>query len=320
MAPEPAQANGTVDADQTVAETPTDQPALQQEQPKQPFLPSPLLSMRLRASTSALPPTHSACPTAYFLRHATDTPLPKRAAANEMEAALSWGLLPAGPSFASLNQLLAGVLLPWLAAHGSNGGASAAVADGAATAGKADSPSVPLAGLAAAASKLCRQVEAGSQHLGGEVALPLPTGMDLHSALPEALASDEAAVLACEQCVVEWARLVGAMLEREAAAQPQGRGPLAELQHWQRRATVYGSLHEQLGLPAAAAVVEVVARGSSDPGLLASFRAQVRVGALDWLGGGPHEGRSASVRVPLCARLVPPPARPAGLGAGARHA
>lgn len=255
--------------------------AQQSEQPEpspKPAPPLPLQPPRLHATAGALPSAHLACPTAFFLRRAPGTPLPMAAAGEEMEAALSWGLLPAGPSIASLHQLLAGVLLPWLAAHGGGSAAGGGEGTGSCSAAGAASASAsaPLAGLAAAASKFCQQVEAASKQLGADVALPLPPGLDLLAAPPEALAADEAAVLACEHCVVEWARLVGATLAREAAAQPQGRGPLAELHHWQRRAAAYGSLHEQLGLPAAAAAIEVVARGSLDPGVLASFRAQVR--------------------------------------------
>lgn len=206
----------------------------------------------------SLPACYLAYPTVYFLRSGCQGPL-EPLAAESVDSQVRYGLLPSGPSVSSLHQLSA-VLVAWLEAQQRS------------SSGASHGQQVAADLLAAAAHKVMRQAEQAVKQLGTELELTLPVGVDLNQ--PATLASSEEAVLVCERCVVGWVQVVTAALQQEAQRQPQGHGPLAELQHWQRRAAVYGRLHEQLGLPAVQAVVEVVQRGSLDQGLLASFHTQ----------------------------------------------
>lgn len=174
-------------------------------------------------------------------------------------------LLPGCPSLSGLNHLLAHVLAPWLAAQQPDGSSTSS------------EPTFTAATeLLATTHKLAAQAAACAKHLRSEVALALPTlppGVDL--ADPASAAGSEEAVLACERCMEEWVGLCTGVLQRESAACPANRGPLAELDLWQNRAEAYGGLLEQLSVPAVRRVQEVVERGSMDANLAASFRAQL---------------------------------------------
>lgn len=221
----------------------------------------------LRASTGPLSAAGQGCPTVYFLRRGRATvALPLEG----IESELSYGLLPAGPSIGSLQQLLAAVALPWLAAQQESAASSGQ--HGAVSWHPSGGRHSRLDDLAAATQKFVGQVEQAVKQLGAEVELPLPQGVDLTN--PRAAAASEESVLVCERCMVEWVRVMTATLQREGQMQPQGRGPLAELHHWQRRSAAYNSLHEQLSLPVIHAAVEVVQHGSLDQSLLASFKTQ----------------------------------------------
>lgn len=224
---------------------------------------------------TSLPAELAGCPTVHLVRTAAGSaPLQL---GEELEAGVSCTLLPGGPSLASLHQLLALVVAPWLAAQhsGSGGEASSAAAIGLAA---GDDPAAAAAAdLLAASRKLAAQAAACAKHLHSEVAVALPSlppGLSLLGD-PAAAAASEEAVLACERCMEEWVGQVAGVLQREGGARPAGRGPLAELDLWRRRADAYGALLEQLGVPAVCGAQAIVERGSSDANLAASFRGQL---------------------------------------------
>lgn len=250
----------------------------------------------------AMPPHLAGCPAVYLARSATGSSSSNALTTEEgLASQVSATLLPDGPSLSSLHQLLQLVVAPWLAAYQPGSGLSSQPSTGRQqrpartnihSAGRAVSGSngasqgdavsaanVPEATLPAAAEmlaathKLAGLVAAASKHLRSEVAVRLPAGVDLADI--EVAAASEEAVLACEQCVEEWVLLTTAALQREAAAKPEGRGPLAELESWRARAEAYGGLLEQLSVPAVQAVADILQRGSTDTVLAASFRAQL---------------------------------------------
>ena len=188
------------------------------------------------------------------------------------EAAAAAVLLPEGPSLTSLHQLLQHVVAPLLAAQQQDEQDQPGLkqpAGGAAAASTAE--------LLAATHRFAAQVAAAAKHCSSEAAvvrLPvLPPGLDL--ADTAAAAASEEAVLACEQCMEEWVQAVAQLLQREGGAKPDGPSPLAELAHWQARAEAYGSLLEQLSVPAVRGAEAVVQRGSMDANLAAGFHAQL---------------------------------------------
>ena len=65
-------------------------------------------------------------------------------------------------------------------------------------------------------------------------------------------------------------------MQREREKQPQGDGPLAEIEFWRARNAVLSSLFEQLNLPAVKKMVSVIELGSDDRNLMASYKSQVR--------------------------------------------
>lgn len=250
----------------------------------------------------ALPPRLAGCPAVYLARPAACSGSScGLAPGEEATAQVSATLLPDGPSLSSLHLLLQHVVAPWLAAHQpgsspSDGPTPAGLEPqtcssaqstgherpGSKTALTGDSRSaapVPVVALPAAAellaatTRLAGLVAAAAKHLRSEVAVRLPSGVDLTNVA--AAAADEEAVLACEQCMEEWVLLTTSALQREAAVQPGLHGPLAELELWQARAEAYGGLLEQLSVPAVQAVAEILQRGSSDAALAATFRAQL---------------------------------------------
>lgn len=251
-------------------------------------------------SPGALPPGLAGCPAVYLARSDNDS---SRALTTDeqLTAHVSATLLPAGPSLTSLHQLLQLVVAPWLAAHQPESslsagdstahlqlqacnstptagleepGSSAASCSPTASAAAKQGAVLPAsAELLAATHKLAGHVAAAAKHLRSEVAVRLPTRIDLTDVA--AAAANEEAVLTCEHCVEEWVLLATATLQREASAKPRGTGPLAELEFWQARAEAYGRLLEQLSMPAVQSVAEVVQRGSSDAALAGSFKAQL---------------------------------------------
>lgn len=230
-----------------------------------------------------LPAELAGCPAVHLARAAAAAG--RLQLGEELEAGVSCTLLPAGPSLASLHQLLALVVAPWLAAQqasngGSGGGGISEGSGGAAAIGLAagnDPAAAAAADLLAATHKLAAQTAACAKHLHSEVsvALPsLPPGLSLLGD-PAAVAASEEAVLACERCMEQWVGAVAGVLQREGGARAASRGPLAELDLWRRRADAYGALLEQLSVPAVRGAQAAVEAGSSDANLAASFRGQL---------------------------------------------
>lgn len=197
-------------------------------------------------------------------------------AAHPDETGITCTLLPDGPSLGALHQLLSLVLAPWLAAQleqAAGVGADAVDIEPSTPGGVGDGSGGTTAELLAATHKLAAQAAACARHLRSDVARSLPAmppGTDL--ADPAAAARSEEAVLACERCMEGWVQLATGVLQREGSARPEGRGPLAELELWRRRAEAYASVEEQLGVPVVRAAVKVVELGSLDASLSASFQ------------------------------------------------
>lgn len=251
---------------------------------------------------AALPPTLQGCPAVCFARRGASVSNAESITKSQDErrnAKVTTLLLPHGPSLSSLHLLLTHVLAPLAAqqqgagldaVQGSSDSAagSGEAPDGASAAEEAvasaashigststsDDPAVAgaAAELLAATHKLAAQVAACQKHLRSEVGVQLPAA-DLRDVA--AAARSEDSVLACERCMEEWVRLTSAVLQREAAQSPRGRGPLAELQFWQARGEVCGGLLEQLSVPAVRATQGVVEAAGRDHNLAASFRAQL---------------------------------------------
>lgn len=242
-------------------------PAAAEPQPPSPPPPrAPQDDWQLHAcEPHAIPKALLGCPAVCFLRPAEKP--------EDVEAAAAAAvLLPEGPSLHSLHQLLQHVVAPLLAAQQEEqqGGTAIWQPDGGATAAS-------TAELLAATHRFAAQVAAAAKHCSSEatvVRLPvLPPGLDL--ADTAAAAASEEAVLAYEQCMEEWVQAVAALLQREAATQPDGPSPLAQLAHWHARSEAYGGLLEQLSVPAVRAAQAVVQRGSMDANLAAGFHAQL---------------------------------------------
>ena len=78
----------------------------------------------------------------------------------------------------------------------------------------------------------------------GEVKLAMPEE-DLGSE-PAQLARDPALVARLETAMEGWARTISATVDEQLQCQPQGKGPLAEVEFWKERCTALSALYEQI--------------------------------------------------------------------------
>ena len=65
----------------------------------------------------------------------------------------------------------------------------------------------------------------------------------------EQAAADSELLMTLEQYMSEWSSLLATVMQRESEKQPQGQGPLAEIEFWRARNAVLSSIYEQLNLP-----------------------------------------------------------------------
>jgi len=97
----------------------------------------------------------------------------------------------------------------------------------------------------------------------------------IHIDSVEKSAADSDLILTLEHYMSEWSNLLGSVMQRESVKQPQGEGPLAEIEFWRAKNAVLSSLFEQLNLASVKKMVAVIELGSDDRNLLASFKSQL---------------------------------------------
>lgn len=94
----------------------------------------------------------------------------------------------------------------------------------------------------------------------------------------EKSATDSELVLQLEHFIAEWSQVLAGVMQRESEKQPNGKGPLAEIEFWRERNAVLSALYEQINLPHVKKMVQVVEIGSDDRNLMAGFKSQVGMG------------------------------------------
>lgn len=96
---------------------------------------------------------------------------------------------------------------------------------------------------------LCRtQVQRTIQQVEQEVKLEIPEVVIAED--PSVVARNSAVVVQLETAVEGWARVISSTMEEQFKKQPQGNGPLAEIDFWKERNSALSALYEQLKLPA----------------------------------------------------------------------
>jgi hypothetical protein len=76
-------------------------------------------------------------------------------------------------------------------------------------------------------------------------------------------AADSELVMTLEHYMSEWSSLLATVMQRESEKQPQGQGPLAEIEFWRARNAVLSSIFEQLNLPNVRSCMRRCARGEA---------------------------------------------------------
>jgi dynein heavy chain len=96
--------------------------------------------------------------------------------------------------------------------------------------------------------KFSSQVEHAIQQVKGDVHLHVP---NIIIDDPEAVATaDEYKVTSqLEAALAEWTQSVAQVVDQQSKKTAQGRGPLAEIEHWRQRNSVLSALHEQISMP-----------------------------------------------------------------------
>lgn len=91
----------------------------------------------------------------------------------------------------------------------------------------------------------------------------------------EKSATDSELIHTLEHYMSEWSNLLTSVMQREGKKQPQGEGPLAEIEFWRAKNAVLSSLFEQLNMASVKKMVDVVELGSDDRNLMASYKSQL---------------------------------------------
>ncbi len=100
------------------------------------------------------------------------------------------------------------------------------------------------------------QVQRTIQQIEGEVKLVIP---DLPLPDDPATAARDASLTAQLEAAMEgWASVLSSTIDEQLRKQPQGNGPLAEIDYWKERNSVLSALYEQLKLPPVQTVLAVL--------------------------------------------------------------
>lgn len=98
------------------------------------------------------------------------------------------------------------------------------------------------------------------QQVEGEVKLVIPA-IEIED--PNVGARDAVLVTQLEEAVEAWSRLITAIVEEQLKKQPQGHGPLAEVDFWKERNTALSTMYEQLQGPAVHTIIAILRAASS---------------------------------------------------------
>ncbi len=247
----------------------------------------PKVISKLHVSLGLVPDELASCRSFYFVRSK-----PGKLELDELEQHVDMGMLGEGPSLRMLERTLSAVFMPMLmqisgatpeqspnvAATGAKGGSK----------GRETTPEPPAAqqglllgtgsnryrDLLGNMQKFLSQVSHALQQLNGDVTLPMPeVAISIDSV--EKAAADSELVMTLEHYMSEWSGLLATVMQRESEKQPQGQGPLAEIEFWRARNAVLSSIYEQLNLPNVKKMVSVVEMGSDDRNLMASYKSQL---------------------------------------------
>lgn len=111
--------------------------------------------------------------------------------------------------------------------------------------------------LSCSCASCCRpQVQSTIALVEGEVKLQVPE-VDL-TGEPAQLARDGSLVARLESAMEDWAQVISSTIDEQQCRQPQGRGPLAEIDFWKERSTALSALYEQLKLDSVQAVLAIM--------------------------------------------------------------
>jgi hypothetical protein len=95
---------------------------------------------------------------------------------------------------------------------------------------------------------------------------------------PEALvaaAKDPDTLEALQETVVAWSAILAETMQRESEKQPDGKGPLAEIDYWRARSAMLCGLWEQLHAKAASNVISAMEASIDDNNLMSAFKSQL---------------------------------------------
>ncbi len=90
------------------------------------------------------------------------------------------------------------------------------------------------------------QVYRTIQQIEGEVKLEMPPGVTLGEEDPSIIARDRALVNKLNTALESWAKILSTTVDEQLRKQPQGQGPLAEIDFWRERNSALSALYEQL--------------------------------------------------------------------------
>eukprot|EP00731_Ephydatia_muelleri_P035324 Em0114g8a len=106
--------------------------------------------------------------------------------------------------------------------------------------------------------KFSSQVQSIIHQVEGEVKLQLPTAIVLLSEDPAVGAKSPALVLKLEPYMEGWSKVMSGAVEEVLKKQPQGNGPLAEIDFWKERYSLLSTLYEQLKQPVVQATLAIL--------------------------------------------------------------
>ncbi|CAL8251349.1 unnamed protein product [Boreogadus saida] len=104
--------------------------------------------------------------------------------------------------------------------------------------------------------KFLGHIKTTLQQLDERIKLHIPE-MDLGEEVGVLVSSPEV-VVTLEQCVMNWQAQITIIIEEQLKKRPQAPGPIAEIDFWRERSAILSALSEQLNLPAAKRIVEVL--------------------------------------------------------------
>ena len=99
------------------------------------------------------------------------------------------------------------------------------------------------------------------QHVEGEVKLEIPDVI-----LPEdrtQAARDSSLIAQLEPAMEKWATVISTTVDEQLKKQPQGKGPLAEIDFWKERNSALSAIYEQLKLPVVQEILVVLKAANS---------------------------------------------------------